>query len=850
MTDHPPLSLHRGLSPSEAAARLAADGPNELPGGKSRSVFGIVAGVLREPMLLLLLAAGLIYLLLGDLHDALILMAFAGLTIVIAIVQEARTERAIDALRDLSMPQATVVRDGRKVTIPSREVVRGDLLAIAEGGRIAADGWIVETDALQADEAILTGESVPVSKIALDGPEPDEPPLPGGDGVPYAYSGTLVVRGTGLIRVSATGPRSRIGAIGQSLATLESETPRLTLQTRHLVRWVAAAGIGVSVLAVVLYGLLRGGWLDGLLSGIALAMSMLPEELPVVLTLFMTMGALRMSRSRVLARRGTTIETLGAATVLCTDKTGTLTQNRMEIEELRLPDGAGFRPGDDGAVFPEAFVRLARTGILACPEDPFDPMEKAFHELAARHPAAPLRDHAENGWALHHHYALDPGLLAMSQVWGNGRQEDRLVAAKGAPEAIADLCGLSAAERQAMEATVSGMAARGLRVLGVAEASWGDATLPESQRHFAFTFAGLVGLADPVRDTVPGAVEELQAAGIRVVMITGDYPVTASAIAEKAGIAPGGVMSGGEMAAIDDTELARRIGSIAVFARVMPEQKLRIVRALKAAGEVVAMTGDGVNDAPSLKAAHIGIAMGKRGTDVAREASSIVLLDDDFGAIVTAVRLGRRIYDNIRKATGFIFAVHLPIAGLAIAPLLTGWPLILGPVHIALLEMIIDPVCSLSFEAEQEEADIMRRKPRAPDSPLVSRSLLTWAALQGAAAVLLLLGLAAWANLSGLEEPVVRATCFAGLIAAVLILVMANRSFQARHRKGHNLTFAVILGTVAAIFALLFLAPPVASLFHFAVLEGPGIAAIAVMAVALIGLLTAIKGRFRATFTR
>ncbi|MEJ2409615.1 MAG: HAD-IC family P-type ATPase [Novosphingobium sp.] len=621
---------HRGLSHAEAAQRLAADGPNELSSGKQRSLLGIIGGVLHEPMLLFLVAAGVIYLLLGEPHDALILLAFAGLTVVIAVVQEARTEKAIDALRDLSVPQATVIREGQRQTVRSQDIVRGDLLVVSEGGRVAADGWILQADTLQADEAILTGESVAVTKARLTGEKPGEAPLPGGDGVPYAYSGTLVVRGTGLVRVAATGPRTRIGAIGQSLATLTDETPRLTLQTRKLVRWFAAGGIGVSVLAILLYGFLRGSWLDALLSGVALAMSMLPEELPVVLTLFMTMGALRMSRSRVLARRGTAIETLGAATVLCTDKTGTLTQNRMLVEELRLPDGTAFRSAEDGATFPDAFLHLARAGIMACPEEPFDPMEKAFHELDTAYPGAALKERQDDGWTLHRHYPLDTDLLAMSHVWTNGGEDGKLVAAKGAPEAIAGLCGLDGEARAAMDAAVADMASRGLRVLGVASTCWTNGTLPESQHGFDFTFAGLVGLADPIRETVPQAVLSLQSAGLRVVMITGDYPATARAIAEKAGIAAGETMTGTDIARLSDEELAERIGAVSVFARVMPEQKLRIVTALKAAGEVDAMTGAGVNDAPSLKAAHIGVAMGQRGTDVAREASSIVLLDDDF----------------------------------------------------------------------------------------------------------------------------------------------------------------------------------------------------------------------------
>lgn len=794
-------------------------------------------------MLLLLLAAGTIYLILGDRHDALILLAFAGLTIGIAVVQEARTDRAIVALRDLSMPQVVVIREGSKCAVPAREVVRGDLLVVSEGGRVAADGWLIEADVLQADESILTGESVPVTKAVLVGERPEEPPLPGGDGIPYAFSGTMAVRGTGLIEVAATGPATRVGMIGLSLATLESEPPRLVLQSRWLVRWCAIAGLVVSLLAVLLFGLLRGDWLQALLSGIALAMSLLPEELPVVLALFMTMGALRMSRSRVLARRGTAIETLGAATVVCVDKTGTLTQNQMEIVELRLPSGASYRPRESASFLPE-FAALAQTGVLACAKDPFDPMEKAFHALATERRPANFGNRGEGNWDLRHQYALSPELLAMTQVWTRDGVTERMVAAKGAPEAIAELCRLDEKARSAVDALASQMAAQGQRVLGVAHASWSDGELPQSQRQFAFTFAGLVGLEDPVRASVPAAVRELQDAGIRVVMITGDYPATARAIAAEAGLAPGAVLTGEELARLDDDELARRIGSVAVFARVMPEQKLRIVRALKSSGEIVAMTGDGVNDAPSLKAAHIGVAMGKRGTDVAREASSLVLLDDDFGAIVTAVRLGRRIYDNIRKAAGFIFAVHLPIAGLAILPLLTGWPLILGPAHIALIEMVIDPVCALAFEAEPEEPDTMRRNPRDPDSPLLTRDLLTWSVVQGLLALAALVAVAFWANRSGMDTEIARATCFAALVACVFVLVFVNRSYQlpvGRRRRGHNPTLAVLLVVAAAIYLPLLLFPQAAGLFRFAVLDAKGAGAVAVANLALLAVLLGLK---------
>jgi Ca2+-transporting ATPase len=844
MTDFSAIASFQGLTQTEADARLAAEGPNDLPGGRRRSGLAIIAGVLREPMLLLLLAGGAIYLLLGDLGEALILLAFVLLTISISAVQEVRTERAIEALRDLSMPRATVIRDGRRGTIASRDIVRGDLLVISEGGRIAADGWIIDASALEVDEAILTGESVPVSKSAATNVDLGTPPKPGGDHLPYGFSGTLVVRGTGLMLVVETGPKARIGEIGQSLASLETEVPPLVQQTRGLVRWFGVAGIAVSLVAVLLYRLFRGGWLDAILAGIALAMSLLPEELPVVLALFMTIGALRMSKSRVLARRGNAIETLGAATVLCTDKTGTLTQNLMEIAELRLPEGDVHRPEMNVVMPSPAFTKLASLGMLASEQEPFDPMEVAFHQLASGHPQASLSEHRARGWSMEQKYPLAPELLAMSQVWTREGQPERLVAAKGAPEAIADLCHLDAAQRQRMEQTVGELAERGLRILAVAEASWPSEALPDTQRHFDFFYRGLVGLADPIREAVPAAVRQLQEAGIRVVMITGDYPVTARAIATQAGIQSGIVITGEEIASLGDEEFARRARHVAVFARVMPMQKLQIVRALKNSKQVVAMIGDGVNDAPSLKAAHIGIAMGKRGTDVARAASAIVLLDDDFGAIVAAVRLGRRIYDNIRKAAAFIFAVHVPIAGLAIAPLILGWPLILGPIHIALIEMIVDPVSALAFEAEPEESDVMNRKPRSPGSPLISRRLLAWSGLQGGASLILLLGLTNWANRSGLGEQAARSTSFAGLVASVFILVLVNRSFRG-HRSGHNRALPAILALTATINLVVLTVAPVAGLFRMAVLQWQSIVAVALVALLLAIILALSKRVFR-----
>lgn len=839
-----------GLTSAEAAARLAADGPNELPRAGQRSFFDIVRDVLKEPMLLLLLGAGAVYLALGDRTEAIILLAFACLSIVITIVQEARTEHALEALRDLTSPRALVVRDGARIRIAGRDVVCGDLVVLSEGDRVPADGWLCAADNLHADESLLTGESIPVRKTAsLSGP-PEQTARPGGDDLPFVYSGSLIVRGSGLCIVAATGAASEIGRIGGLLSGLETEAPRLARETRRLVLWAATLGMSVSVLAAVLYGLFRGDWLQAALAGIALGMSMLPEEFPVVLAVFLAMGAMRMSRVRVLARRAAAIETLGAATVLCTDKTGTLTENSMRIAQLRLPDGAVTdHRGGDGDRLGAEFTLLAEYGILASAPQPVDPMEIAFHALGEAEPAA-LMPRQQSGWRLLHHYPLDPALLAMSHVWQGGAEgEPHVVASKGAPEAIADLCRLEGAARQRVLNAASDMAAQGLRVLGVADARWAeDAALPPSQRDFSFTFRGLVGLADPLRSSVPDAVQQCRSAGIRVVMVTGDYPQTALAIARQAGIDASVVLSGDELAQLDDATLAARLRDVCVFARIMPEQKLRIVNALKADGEIVAMTGDGVNDAPSLKAAHIGVAMGGRGTDVAREAAAIVLLDDDFGSIVKAVRLGRRIYDNLRKAMGFILAVHIPIAGLALLPLLTGMPILLGPLHIAFLEMIIDPVCSLAFEAEREERDVMRRPPRGPDAPIVSRNLAGWSFVQGLLVMAGTGGFTFWSWQQGHDAAELRAIAFVGLILGVFMLILVNRRFGSSLGSAlgrRNTSLFLVAFVVAAVLALVQAVPAVARVFKLSALDSGHWLMLGLFAGATLIALEAMKRFFR-----
>lgn len=840
MAPPPSHNGRTGLSTAEAAQRLAADGPNLLPQSDRRTALRIVGEVLREPMLALLLAGGVAYLILGNLAEALILLGFATFSVAITAIQETRTEHVLDALRNLSAPRALVIRDGALRRVAGSDVVCGDLLVLEAGDRVAADAQLLESDDLHADESLLTGESLSVRKRALAADEhAPSSRRPGGEDQPFVYTGSMIVRGHGLARVTATGASSEIGRIGKSLASLDTEAPRLRKETAHIVRLSAACGAAVAAMVVVLYGITRGSWIEAVLAGITAAMTLLPEEFPVVLTVFMAMGAWRIGQVGVLTRRAASIETLGSTTVLCTDKTGTLTENRMEVVRMWRP-AVGETTVRAGERVPDQFASILEIGVLASPIEAVDPMEIAIHEAGRPHVASGSANRA-----ISHTYGLHPDLLAMSNVWHDGERPGKFfIAAKGAPEAISRLCGLDAAARSAMMDAANVMARQGIRVLGVA---WAETTNPQvaaSQDEYHFSLAGLLGLADPLRKSVPVAIAQCRRAGIRVVMITGDYAVTARSIADAAGIEDGDVLTGEELEALDDQALAARLGHVGVFARIMPEQKLRIVEAYKNAGEVVAMTGDGVNDAPSLKAAHIGIAMGKRGTDVAREASAIVLLEDDFASIVKTIALGRRIYDNILKAMAFILAVHVPIAGLVLMPLLLGQPFLFGPIHIALLEMVIDPVCAMVFEAESEESDTMTRKPRDPASPMFSLPMVVWSIFQGVLAFILLAAVYFAALHLYLPEGQWRGLVFFSLISAILALILVNRSFSAslgRAFSGRNRALVVVLAVVAAVSALILAVAPIRKFLKFDAMQLPGFIAAIGLGICVLVVLEFLK---------
>ena len=841
--------ISTGVSAEEARQRQQSEGWNELPSSKPRSLLEIAWSVLREPMLILLIACSSIYLLLGSREDAFILLGSVFVVMGLNLVQEHKSERALEALRDLSSPRALVLRDGQRQRIAGREVVRGDIIFLTEGDRVPADAILFDSQSMSVDESLLSGESVPVRKHASNArveEMADAVGNPGGDDLPFLFSGTLIVQGKGQAQVVAIAEQTVLGRLGRALFTTKEEPGRVQQETAHAVKVVAWSSIAVVVFLAVWYAVTRGSWLNGLLAGLTLAMALLPAELPLILTIFLGMGAWRIAKKRVLTRRLSAIEMLGAATVLCVDKTGTLTQNRMALAQIMVDgavhvfqDAASEKPEN----FSETFHETLEFAMLASHRDPFDPMEKSIQQAGGS--ALANTEHIHHGWTLVEEYPLSAELLAMSRVWRSPNRAQFVIAAKGAPEAVIDLCHLTAERVADISAQVDQLAQQGLRVLAVARASFQPPDLPAIQHDFEFRFLGLIGLADPLRPSVQDAIGQCQAAGIRVIMITGDYPATALSIARQSGLdATDAAITGAELDAMDDIELQHRLQDVNIFCRVMPQQKLRLVAALKSAGEIVAMTGDGVNDAAALKAAHIGIAMGGRGTDVARESAALVLLDDDFSSIVAAVRLGRRIFDNIRKAVVFVVAAHIPIAGMSLLPVMLGWPLILLPIHIVFFELMIDPTCSVAFEAEAEESNVMQRPPRSSDAKIFERRILMSGVRQGIVLLALLLVLHQLAQYAGFDTEQSRAIVFTAMIVGDIGLIFINRSWTQPLRRALALPNPAMWGIVTGALVILFLAlfvPALRTLFHFGALSSGQVGLTALAVAATLGVLSGLR---------
>ncbi len=793
------MNTHKthGLSQAEVQAKRTQFGYNELPDKQKKSLLGLVFGIVKEPMIFLLVAIVLVYFALGDRGESIVLSVSVVGIVLIELLQELRTEKALEALRTLANPQCMVIRDGNRTTIPSRELVPGDIIVVAEGDRLPADAQLVEAANIAADESLLTGESVPVQKALR------------ADKERQVFSGTLVVTGHGLAKVSAIGAATEIGKIGTSLSTIETEKTRLQLEINRFVRIIAGVAITACLLLTTAFWLSRGELLEGFLAGLTLAISALPEEFPVVLTVFMAFGAWRLAKHNVLTRKNRTIETLGSATVLCTDKTGTLTENKMIVQEISTPDGHAIDHGDD------RYNAILTASILASQKDPFDPMELAFLEAGKSLPGGVATLYNEREIA--REYPLIPESLSIVHAW-QGAHAGYDIAAKGAPQAILELCQADSATAKLVNKTVDTYAQNGLRVLAVAAGTYKDDVLPEDRAKLSYTLLGLVALADPVRAEAAPAVALCREAGVRVVMITGDHPETARNIARSIGLDAEHVTTGDEFRQATPEEQAHLVKTSSVFSRVHPADKLTIVQHLKKAREVVAMTGDGVNDAPALKAAHIGIAMGKRGTDVAREAADIVLLDDNFASIVQGIRLGRRIFANLQKAIEYLLVVHIPIIMLSLLPVFFGWPLVLLPIHIVFLEFIIDPSCTLIFESETEEPDTMKRPPRRLRQPMFGRSMILRSLVIGLSVSAVVVGTFAVLYQAGVNEDKARALTYLMIVVTNVLLIFAisgGRSVREAFRQKLS-PLPIITSVFAVLLVVIYSVPAVRALFSFA----------------------------------
>jgi Ca2+-transporting ATPase len=803
-------NLLEGLSEVEALKRLKEDGPNEIPEASEKNFWKIFIEWLSEPMILLLFGCATVYWLMGDREEGSLLIFFLGAIGAVTLYQENRTHRALKALRDLSSPRALVVRGGQKKRIAGREVVRGDIVFCSEGDKIPADGEVLVSEHLCVDESMLTGEAFSVPKMSRQdlkdrSAASDSPPTDH-----LVFGGTVVVAGQGIIKILEVGAKTQIGGIGATLSLDERDISPLQLEINQTVRRLAVVVAFFCILMTALSVWQAHSWTKGLLLGMTLAMALLPNELPAVFLVFMAMGALALSKKRILTRNMRALERLGSTSILCVDKTGTLTQNKMRIAELycegktyHVPNATGEEGEGDKTravdqEFPEHFHELLEFAALATDPDPFDPMDKAFVKLTDHLLGATEHVHPE--WQLVKRYPLKPSMMARSNVWRQSETEDSAIpaAAKGAPEAIFNLCHLPSAQRQRWEKEASNMAMRGLRVLGVAKATAlhahsSDGAIPESelpngqhkkvqasdlphdQHDFEFTLLGLVGLDDPLRVEVPQALELCQKSGVRVLMITGDHPQTAMAIGHRAGLEHADqVLTGPELEALRSEEVAERLSKISLCARMTPFQKRQLVMELKKQGEVVAMTGDGVNDAPALKLAHVGIAMGQRGTDVAREAADLVLLEDDFNSIVEALIMGRTVLHQFSRALEYLLTIHIPIAWLAVMSLLSGGIVVLLPLHVVLLHLLIEPVCSLVFAQMDRGQTGLLGLPHPKRIKFFTKKLVGSVVLKGGVLVALMSGVYLYGNSLHLGDSSLRSLIFSVLLGMNSALIMGD----------------------------------------------------------------------------
>nr|MBI1229922.1 HAD-IC family P-type ATPase [Cytophagales bacterium] len=791
---------YQGLSDQEVAESKLAFGANETENRTKSTIWLALLNVILEPLFIILVFAAIIYFLLGESTEGIIMLVALGLVSGISLFQENKSRSAVNALKLLSSPQAKVFRNGEVVSLPTEEIVMNDLILVEDGNLIPADGKIVEAHDFSVNESILTGESLAVFKDTTS-----ERPL--------IYQGTMVDTGSCVAEVCAIGGNTALGKVGASIGkVVQTKTP-LQIQIKRFVRSMVIVGAIAFLMVWVINYLISRDLLNALLQGLTLAMSVLPEEIPVAFSTFMALGAYHLYKKKIISRSPYTVETLGAATVICTDKTGTLTENKMELRAIfehrtgRTVDLTKSSP---------VFSPVLEYGLWASEILPFDPMEKSIHHFYAMLAAVDERAGAK----MIHEYPLAGTPPIMTHVFKK-QNGQTVIAVKGSVEGVLNQTKLNSEEKALLFKKVNEFSSQGYRILGVGKASAVHEKLPESQSELTYEFLGLLAFYDPPKANISTVLNAFYEAGIDVKVITGDYAKTAVAIANQVGLkTKGHVVTGDSVMALSQEELVREVKDVSIFARMFPEAKLRVVEALKANGEIVAMTGDGVNDAPALKSAHIGIAMGQRGSEVAKMAADLVLMDDDLSHMPEAIALGRRIYENLKKAIRYIISIHIPIILIVLLPLVLGWDLInlFSPIHVIFLELIMGPTCSIVFENEPLEANSMQQPPRKMSDSFFSFKELSLSVVQGIAITVVCLSLGYVLMQQGESDETVRTVVFTTLVFCNLFLTLANRSFYysvLQTIRYPNKLMPLILGASLVVLVIALLVAPVRAVFEF-----------------------------------
>lgn len=791
----------KGLTDAEVLASRKKFGSNVLESKKKNHFVEAIKGLVKEPMVILLLVAATLYFFTGNTGDGIFLAAAILLVAAISLYQDAKTHNALEKLKELSQPHCKVIRNGEVIEIMSQDVVVGDFLMVEEGSTIVADGIIVHSNDFSVNESILTGESFSVEKDANSADN-------------KIYMGTQVGGGLAIAEITAIGNQTKVGKIGKSIEDISSEKSMLELQINNFVKKMVIAGAVVFLLVWGINYYNSEDVLDSLLKALTLAMSILPEEIPVAFTTFMAIGAWRLMNMGVIVKQMKTVESLGSATIICVDKTGTITENKMRLDKIFTLETDKITSVKE--VLSASEKELIITAMWASEPIPFDTMEQSLHSFYAR-----IAENDERpNFKMVHEYPLGGKPPMMTHIFENDRG-DRIIAAKGAPEALMAVSGLSDSEKEILKKKITDLAAQGYRVLGVGISKFEGTDWPKKQQHFKFKFKGLVAFYDPPKGNISKVFQDFYNAGIAVKIITGDIAETTAAIAKKVNFRGSGeVISGDDLLQLSDSELAKITSEKNIFARMFPEAKLKIINALKAQGHIVAMTGDGVNDGPALKAANIGVAMGKKGTEIAKQSASLILVNDDLSKMVEAVAMGRKIYSNLKKAIQYIISIHIPIILTVFIPLVLGWvyPNIFTPVHVILLELIMGPTCSIVYENEPLEKDSMLQKPRPFSSTFFNWSELFTSIIQGLIITAGVLTVYQIAVNDGSNEAVTRTMVFTALITANIVLTFVNRSFIysifTTFKYKNNLV-PIIVGITVGITLLLLFVPPFTKFFQF-----------------------------------